>query len=172
MSLDSRSPKRYPHHPRRVGPGKRLVECTSLPHPGRDVTTFAGGCIRLRSVALETYTQRNGSQYPPGVAEVLVSADHLLVRRHEPAAGAARYGKGGRALGRVGASGHRTPPPGLFPQCSSSTRKPGRNSCRWWRSWRQDPKISKRYRMQVSLHPSRCPPVSAAGSDSYELRCP
>ncbi|XP_071475803.1 sperm-associated antigen 6 isoform X3 [Marmota flaviventris] len=28
-------------------------------------------------------------------------------------------------------------------QCSSSTRKPGPSSCRWWRSWRPDPKTSR-----------------------------
>lgn len=37
------------------------ILCACLLHTGRDVTTFAGGCIRFGSVVLETDTQRNGS---------------------------------------------------------------------------------------------------------------
>ena len=121
----------------------------------RPLLVVVSGCCRLPWRRIHRGTDPTTSST---VAEVLVAAHHLdlekQVRRHEPAAGAARYGKGWRALGRVGVSGHRAPLPGLSPQCSSSTRKPGRYSCRWWQSWRQDPKTSKRCRMQVRLHPT------------------
>lgn len=47
----------------------------------------------------------------------------------------------------------RPAPPGLSPQCSSSTRKPGPSSCRWWQSWQPDPKTSRLCRMRVSPAP-------------------
>lgn len=52
------------------------------------------------------------------------------------------------------------------PQCSSSTRKPGRSSCRWWRSWQPDPKTSRRCRTRVSPHRFR-----VAQGPSSRLAC-
>lgn len=56
---------------------------------------------------------------------------------------------GRRELGKTG----RPAPPRLSLQCSSSTRKPAPSSCRWWQSWRPDPKTSRLCRMRVSSAP-------------------
>lgn len=67
-------------------------------------------------------------------------------------------GCGGRSHTGGGSQGlsARPAPPCLSPQCSSSTRKPEPSSCRWWQSWRPDPKTSRPCRMRVSprLNPS------------------
>lgn len=61
-------------------------------------------------------------------------------------------GCGGRPRTGGGSQGTtaRPAPPCLSPQCSSSTRKPEPSSCRWWQSWRPDPKTSRPCRMRVS----------------------
>lgn len=148
-------------------------------YPGRDVTPGPGRCretvaFRFRSVARETRVHREkrfpseaeSSPRSPPRRSRRPGADRPRRRRagrRRRAAGAMSQrqvlqgkSRGGRrpdglAAGAAGAPGgllHRVSPP----QCSSSTRKPGPSSCRWWRSWRPDPKTSRRYRMRVSPH--------------------
>lgn len=64
----------------------------------------------------------------------------------------------GLAARRSGCGGvHRL----SLPQCLSNIRRPGRSSCRWWRSWRPDPKTSRRCRTRVSLEPEPAsPPIT------------
>lgn len=52
------------------------------------------------------------------------------------------------------------PPPCVSLQCSSSTRRPGPSSCRWWQSWRPDPKTSRPCRTWVSPHSEPASPLT------------
>lgn len=128
--------------------------------------------FRFRSVARRRgYTERTGSRRRPSgrrgrpLREVTGREQTTRVTA-EPVAGAeprapwvrgkcCKVGPGAPTGGggSPGDSGRRRAPACLSPQCLSSIRKRGPSSCRWWQSWRPDPRTSRRCRMPVSPHP-------------------
>lgn len=145
--------------------GARDRGCDVTPGPAVAARRSRSGSGRLPG--RRGYTERPGSRRRPrrrggrplgvlaGRARTgRVAAGLVAMSQRQVLQGRARGAPTGLAAGTAGtaAAPCLSPPP---PQCSSSTRKPGPSSCRWWRSWRPDPKTSRPCRTRVSPRPDR-----------------